>query len=441
VNLFYELVGVAVLILLNAFFVAAEYGLVTARRTRIIELHHQGNRRARDVLRITSDPPRFIAAMQLGVTLTSLAIGALGEQALSKAFDSLMASFLAIALAYLLLTFVHVVIGELVPKGIALGHSEGTALVVARPVRAFFTTFAPLVWVLRRSTELVLTTFGLEPPGAEVDAMSEAELRMLLTRSTEQGEIEQEERGMIEKVFDFADKDAADVMVPRPEVVALSISLPPEDALAAVIDSPYTRYPVYRDTLDDVVGILHVRDLFSAMYEHGLAEVHIEGLLRPAHIVPETKDLASLMHEFRRTSTHFAIVIDEYGAMAGIATLEDLIEEIVGEIEDEFDVSEVQIEQIDEDTYRISGMFPIDEFNDRFGTELPDEDFHTVGGYVFGQLGRAAEPGDDVSWNGVRFDVLDVDGNRIERIAVTFHERPPARRPDDDPFGDDGDLD
>ena len=436
-RLLYELVGVSVLILLNAFFVAAEYGLVTARRTRIIELHHQGNRRARDVLRITSDPPRFIAAMQLGVTLTSLAIGALGETALAKAFDPWMAAFLAIALAYLLLTFVHVVIGELVPKGIALGHSEGTALAVAAPVRAFFTTFAPLVWVLMRSTEFVLKTFGLEPPGAEVDAMSEAELRMLLTRSTEQGEIEQEERGMIEKVFDFADKDAADVMVPRPEVVAISISLPPEEALAAVIDSPYTRYPVYRDTFDDVVGIMHVRDLFSAMYEKGLSDVHLEELLRPAHIVPETKDLASLLHEFRRTSTHFAIVVDEYGAMAGILTLEDLIEEIVGEIEDEFDVAEVQIEQIDEDTYRITGMFPIDEFNNRFGTELPDEDFHTVGGYVFGQLGRAPEPGDDVSWNGVRFDVLEVDGNRIEKIGVTFNERPAARRLDDDPFGDD----
>jgi putative hemolysin len=437
VRILYELVGVGVLILLNALFVAAEYGLVTARRTRIIELHHQGNRRARDVLRITSDPPRFIAAMQLGVTLTSLAIGALGETALAHAFDPLMASFLAIAIAYLLLTFVHVVIGELVPKGIALGHSEGTALALAAPVRAFFTTFAPLVWVLRRSTEFVLQTFGLEPPGAEVDAMSEAELRMLLTRSTEQGEIEQDERGMIEKVFDFADKDAADVMVPRPEVVAIAVSMESQEALAAVIDSPYTRYPVYRETLDDVVGILHVRDLFSALHVQGLSEVRLEELLRPAHIVPETKDLASLLHEFRRTSTHFAIVVDEYGAMAGILTLEDLIEEIVGEIEDEFDVAEVQIEQIDEDTYRISGMFPIDEFNERFGTELPDEDFHTVGGYVFGQLGRAAEPGDDVSWNGVRFDVLEVEGNRIEKIGVTFHEHPTGRRPEDDPFGAD----
>ncbi len=436
-TLLLELVGVGILILLNAFFVAAEYGLVTARRTRIIELHHQGNRRARDALRITGDPPRFIAAMQLGVTLTSLGIGALGEQSLSNAFDAWMATALAIALAYLILTFFHVVIGELVPKGVALGHSEGTALWVSVPVRAFFTVFGPLVWVLRRSTELVLRVFGLEPPGGELDAMSEAELRMLLTRSTEQGEIEQEERGMIEKVFDFADKDAADVMVPRPEVVALSIALPPEEALSAIIDSPYTRYPVYRETLDDVVGILHVRDLFSAMHDRGLADVELEGLLRPAHIVPETKDLASLLQEFRRTNTHFAVVVDEYGAMAGIATLEDLLEEIVGEIEDEFDVSEEQIEQVDDDTYRIDGMFAIDEFNERFGTDLPEEDFHTLAGFVFGQLGHAPEPGDDVSYDGMRFDVLEVEGNRIERVAVTFIQRPRARRSDNDFLTDD----
>jgi putative hemolysin len=270
--------------------------------------------------------------------------------------------------------------------------------------------------------------------------MSEAELRMLLTRSTEHGEIEQEERGMIEKVFDFADKDAADVMIPRPEVVALSISLPPDEALRAVIDSPYTRYPVYRETLDDVVGILHIRDLFSAMLERGIADVELEPLLRAAHIVPETKDLASLLQEFRRTNTHFAVVVDEYGGTAGILTLENLLEEIVGDIEDEFDVAEEEIEQIDEDTYRVPGMFPIDEFNERFGTDLPDEDFHTVGGFVFGQLGRAPESGDDVSWNGVRFDVLEIDGNRIEKIGVNFIERPPARRSHDDYFDDDDEL-
>jgi CBS domain containing-hemolysin-like protein len=432
VTLFLELVGVGVLILLNAFFVSAEYGLVTARRTRMVELHHQGNRRARAVLRITGDPPQFIAAMQLGVTLTSLGIGALGEHALSKAFESWLATVLAAALAYVILTFFHVVIGELVPKGVALGHAEGTALWVSAPVRAFFTVFAPVVWLLRKATELVLRLLGLEAPGAEREPLSEAELRMLLSRSSKEGEIEHEEQQMIDKVFVFGDKDAADVMVPRPDVVAVSIGLPPEQALAAVLDSPYTRYPVYRETLDDVVGVLHVRDLFSAMHERGLASVKLEELLRQAYIVPETKDLASLLQELRRTNNHFAIVVDEYGAMAGICTLEDLIEEIVGEIEDEFDVAEVQIEQVDDDTYRLDGMFPIDEFNGRFGTDLPDEDFHTVGGFVFGQLGRAPEIGDDVSWNGLQFDVLEVEGSRIERMAVTFHELPERRETPED---------
>jgi CBS domain containing-hemolysin-like protein len=428
------------LILLNAFFVSAEYGLVTARRTRIIELHHQGDRRARQVLRITSDPPRFIAAMQLGVTLTSLGIGAVGESVLSGVFDTWLSVVLAAILAYLILTFVHVVIGELVPKGVALRYSEGTALWVSAPVRAFFVLLGPLIWVLQRSSELVLRAFGLEPPGAEREAMSEAELRMLLSRSSEEGEIEHEEQQMIDKVFVFGDKDAADVMVPRPEVAAVSIELPPEQALATVLDSPYTRYPVYRESLDDIVGVLHVRDLFTAVHDRGLAAVRLDEIMRPATIVPETKDLASLLQEFRRTNNHFAVVVDEYGDVAGICTLEDLLEEIVGEIEDEFDITEEQIEEVDEDTYRIDGMFPIDEFNARFGTDLPSEDFHTLAGFVFGQLGRAPQPGDDVAYNGIRFDVLDVDGNRIDRVVVNFLEPPPARRGEHWLNGEGGEL-
>src|SRR5438270_9556165 len=428
VTLTLELVGVGILILVNAFFVAAEYGLVTARRTRIIELHHQGNRRARAVLKITSDPQQFIAAMQLGVTLTSLGIGALGEQALAHAFESWLATALAVILAYLILTYFHVVIGELVPKGVALGHAEGTALWVSALVRASFTVSAPFVWVLRKSTDAVLHVLGLEPPSAEREPLSEAELRMLLSRSSEQGEIEHEEQQMIDKVFVFGDKDVADVMVPRPEVVAISAELPSEEALAAVLDSPYTRYPVYGESLDDVIGVLHVRDLFTAVHDRGLASVRLAEIVRPAYIVPETKDLASLLQEFRKTNNHFAVVVDEYGGMAGICTLEDLLEEIVGEIEDEFDVPEEQIEQLDDDTYRVDGMFPIDEFNERFGTGLPDEDFHTLAGFVFGQLGRAPQPGDDIEYDGMRFDVLEVDGNRIEKLVVNFVERPGLRR-------------
>jgi len=428
-----EMLGLVGLIVANAFFVAAEYGLVTSRRTRILELQHEGNRRARQVLKITGDPPRFIAAMQLGVTMTSLGIGALGEQVLAHKFDAVMASVLAVIVALLIVTYLHVVIGELVPKGIALGHPERTALALSAPVRAFFTIFGPLVWLLQESSAVILRALGLQPPGAEHEAHSEAELRMLLSSSAEQGEIEHDEQEMLYKVFDFADKEVSDVMVPRPEVVAISIALPAEDALKAVLESPYTRYPIYRESLDDIVGVLHIRDLIEAMHDRGIVSVDMETLVRPAYMVPETKDLGALLTEFRRTNQHMAIVIDEYGSMEVIVTLEDLLEEIVGEIEDEFDLPDETIERIDEDTIRIDGTFPIDDFNEQFDCDLPDEDYHTVAGFVFGELGRTAEPGDEVRHNGLLFNVDAVEGQRIDRLRVTFQPwRRPEQQEDDD---------
>jgi putative hemolysin len=292
-------------------------------------------------------------------------------------------------------------------------------------VRGFFIVFKPLIWVLQQATELVLRLLGLEAPGERlVDVHSEAELKMLLSASTEHGEIELDEREMLYKVFDFADKEVSDVMVPRPEVVALSIALPPRECLAAAMEAPYTRYPVYRDSLDDVVGILHLRDLFSALQEREIDDIDVSTLVREAHIVPETKDLAALLTDFRRTKEHMAIVVDEYGAMQGIVTLEDLLEEIVGEIEDEFDLPDESIEQIDERTIRIDGTFPVDDFNEQFRHQLPEplpvEDFHTIGGLVFGLLGRQPEVGDRVHYPGLESLVVEVEGTRIERLQVQF---------------------
>jgi CBS domain containing-hemolysin-like protein len=425
-SLAFELLAVAALLLLNAFFVAAEYSLVTARRTRLRELAEQGSRRARLVLRLVSTPPRFIAAMQLGVTATSLGIGALGEPVLARVFDSLIATVVAFTLAFLIVTFLHVVIGELIPKGIALSYSDRVALAVSAPVRVFFFVFMPLIWVLQRSSELALALLGMKSPEAGTPPLSEAELRMLLESSSEHGQIEKEETEMLYKVFDFADKEASDVMVPRPEVVALSIDLPAAECLAAVIDSPFTRYPVYRKTLENIIGILHVRDIFSAMNEVGIERVDIEALLREPHLVPETKDLAALLADFRRTGQHMAIVVDEYGGMEGIVTLEDLLEEIVGEIEDEFDLPDESVERIGEDTIHVDGTFSIDDFNEEFDADLPIEDYHTLAGFVFGQLGHVAAPGDVVEHGGLRFEVLEVEGSRIDRLAVRFERSDPS---------------
>jgi putative hemolysin len=418
-----QLIAVLLIVAGNAFFVAAEYALVTARRTRLNELADGGNRRARIALRIMDSPARFIGTVQLGITAFSIALGAVGEPIVEHWLDEpLLSTGVAFILSFAFVTYLHVVFGELVPKAISLSKNEQTALWVALPIEAVYIVTYPLVWFLQSSSNAFTRIFGIQPAPAGVVAHTEDDIRMIVAQAEDTGVIHEAEEEMLYKVFDFADKEVADVMVPRPDVVALSIDLPPNECLAAVIESPYTRYPVYRGSLENVVGILHVRDLFSALNEQGFQNVKVEELIRPAPMVPETKDLAAMLAEFRRANQHMAIVVDEYGTMVGIVTLEDLLEEIVGEIEDEFDLPDESIERLPDGRMRIDGTFPIDDFNEQFGTALPIEDYHTVGGFVFGLLGRAPERGDEVEHDGCRFTVLAVEGSRIERIEV---ELPP----------------
>src|SRR4029079_15134961 len=225
---------------------------------------------------------------------------------------------------------------------------------------------------------------------------------------------------MLYKVFDFASKEVSAVMVPRPEVVGISADMPPDEALRAVVDLPCTRYPVYRGTLDDIVGILHVRDLFGAMHDLGIASVELESIVRPAYVVPETKDLAALLADFRREKQHLAIVVDEYGDVEGIVTLEDLLEEIVGDIEDECDCPAISIERVDDTHIRIDGTYTIDDFNEEFGTELEHEDYNTMAGLVFSELGRAAEVGDEIHAASLTLRVMEIVGSRIMKLEVEF---------------------
>jgi putative hemolysin len=418
-----QVVVVLLLVLGNAFFVAAEYALVTARRSRLMELAESGSRRARMALRIMDSPVRFIGTVQLGITGFSIALGAVGEPIVEHWIDDpLLSTGLAFVIAFAFVTYLHVTLGELVPKAIALTKNESTALWVALPVEAVYIAARPLVWFLQESSNAFTRLFGIEPAPAGIVAHTEEEIRMIVAQAGETGVVEEAEQEMLYKVFDFADKEAHEVMVTRPQVVAISVELPAEECLAAVIDSPFTRYPAYRGSFDEIVGVLHVRDLFSALYAHGIENVQIEQLLRQPLFVPETKDLGALLTEFRVQNQHMAIVVDEYGAMQGIVTLEDLLEEIVGEIEDEYDLPDESVQQIDERRIRIGGTFPIDDFNERFKQELPLEDYHTVAGFVFGQLGRVAQEGDEVFWNGLRFGVVETDGARIEQLEVEFLE-------------------
>jgi magnesium and cobalt exporter, CNNM family len=427
VTVFLQIVAVLLIVVGNAFFVTAEYSLVTARRSRLSELAEAGSRRARYAVKLIDDPVRFIATSQLGVTFFSILLGAVGEPLVADFFDPLLATTVALILGFAIITYLHVTLGELVPKALALSHRETIALWVSVPLELFRLATYPVVSLLQWSTNLFNRAFSISPAAAGVITADEAEIRMMVATAEDTGAIEEHEEEMLYKVFDFADKEVHEVMVPRPEVVALSIELPSHEALAAVIDSPYTRYPVYRGSLDEVLGVLHVRDLFSALYSEGMENVDIGALVRPAFMVPETKDLAAMLAEFRRTNQHMAIVVDEYGSFEGLVTLEDLLEEIVGEIEDEYDLPDESVERIDDNRIRIDGTFPIDDFNERFAQELPQDDYHTVAGFVFGALGRAAEAGDEVLHDGLRFQVVDVDGPRIERLEIEFLESEPEK--------------
>jgi putative hemolysin len=419
----FRIVAVLLLVLGNAIFVAAEYALVTARRTRLMPLADGGSRRARLALRLMDEPVGFISTVQIAITVFGIALGAVGEPLLAGYFEW-MPRGVAFALSFLILTYLSVSLGELAPKAIALQKAESYAMAVAYPLYWLQRLTRPLVWALQVTANAAVRLFGIQPAPVGEVVHTEEEIRQIVAGAEDAGEIATTEEEMLYKVFDFADKEVHEVMVPRPQVVALSVDLPPEECLAAVIDSPYTRYPVFRETLDDIAGVLHVRDLFSAMHDRGIADVEVGSILRPPYIVPETKDLAALLAEFRNTQQHMAIVVDEYGAFRGIVTLEDLLEEIVGEIEDEYDLPDESVEHVDDTRIRIDGTFPIDDFNERFGTEIDQEDFHTVAGFVFGLLGRQAEPGDEVSSNGMRFTVLEIEGTRIGRLEVEFIEPP-----------------
>ncbi|MGH3111580.1 MAG: hemolysin family protein, partial [Gaiellaceae bacterium] len=412
-------IGIIVLLVLaNAIFVAAEYALVTARRSRLAERAERGGRGARTALRLMDDPVRFISTVQVGITVSGILLGAIGEPLVSSFMEPPLSTAVSFVIAFAILTYLSVVLGELVPKAVALQKAEWLAVALAVPLDWLAKITYPIVWALQKSANAVLRLLRVKPAPAGMIAYTREDIRHSVAAAEDVGEFEEAEEEMLYKVFDFASKEVAEVMVPRPDVVAIAVDMPPEEALATVVDSPYTRYPVYRHTFDEIVGIMHVRDLFAAMHDLGIASVRLESIARPAYVVPETKDLAALLADFRREKQHMAIVVDEYGVVDGIVTLEDVLEEIVGEIEDEFDLPDTSVERLDDSRVRIDGSYTIDDFNETFGTELEQDGFHTMAGLVFGTLGRAAEIEDSVVVDGVRLTVIEVEGSRIVRLEV-----------------------
>lgn len=425
-----KLLAVFALVLTNAFFVAAEFSLVSVRRTRIAELIAKGETSALLVKEAIDKPDAVIAATQLGITLASLGLGWIGEPALAHLLQPIVELFpvgvrseishsISAAIAFGVITFLHVVIGELAPKSIALQNPEGTSLFVARPTLWAEWIFKPAIWVLNGAGNAILRLVGIKPASGHQLVHSVEELKMLVTASTEGGVVEEDESVMLHAIFDLGELVVRQVMIPRTEVVGVEADMPLEEIIALATQSTFTKFPVYEDSLDQILGVVHVKELLRAMQSPDCKTCTARTLAKEAMYVPETISIGVLLQQFRQHRQHIAIVLDEFGGTAGLVTLEDLLEEIVGEVSDPFDTLTPKIEKLPDGSFEIDGLALIDEVNDSLGLNLVEPDYDTIAGYVLGRLRRIPRVNDVVEGDGVRLRVEKMDGMRIDRILLT----------------------
>jgi CBS domain containing-hemolysin-like protein len=424
-----KLLGVFLLVLANGFFVTAEFSLVSVRHTRIAELIAQGNPRAKWVQKAIQNPDRVIAATQLGITLASLGLGWIGEPALAHLITPLVDLFpasiqsgvshsISAGIAFVAITFLHVVVGELAPKSIALQDPEKASMMVAQPTVITEVVFKPLIWALNGSGNAILRLVGVNPASGHELVHSVEELKMLVTASQEGGVIKADESDMLRAIFDLGGLLVRQVMIPRTEIIAVEADTPLENIIGLVTQSTYTKFPVYEDSIDQVLGIVHVKDILRAMQSPDCPNCPVRELVRDALYVPETIPVNLLLQRFRDNRQHIAIVLDEFGGTAGLVTLEDLLEEIVGEVSDPFDKATPEIQTMPDGTTMIDGLALIEEVNENLSLDLEDPNYDTIAGYMMGKLGRMPVLHDVVETDGVCLQVEAMDGMRIARLSL-----------------------
>lgn len=425
-----RLVAVAALVLGNAFFVASEFALVAIRRSRVDELVAKGVLGARAVQRATRNLDHFIAATQLGITLMSLALGWIGEPTVGHLLERLFGhsprgATLSFVIAFTIITALHIVIGELTPKSIALQYPEQTSLVIAQPLALFDLVFRPFVIALNSTGRAMVRLLGLRPPGSHEQLVhSVDELRMLVEASGRAGVLEESEREIINRAFDFADFAVHEVMTPRTEVMALAADTSGPQLVRKVREAGFSRYPVYDGSLDQVIGILHVKDLIAAIDCGDLASLRARDLAHEPLLVPDTLRIDDLLERMRQAHVWMAVVVDEFGGTAGIITMENVVERLVGSLRDEFERRpEPEVERRPDGSVVISGLTLISDANDLFRLRLDDAEFDTLGGYIFGHLGRLPQVGDTVEVDGCRLRVDAMDGRRVDRVLLIPHTR------------------
>jgi putative hemolysin len=423
-----ELAIIVLLVLLNGVFVAAEIALVSLRPSRVEQLVDEGRRGAGRVRRLTSDPGRFLAVIQLAITFIGFLASAFAGVSLAVRLAELLTSVgivgdvagaISLLLVTTLLSLFTIVFGELVPKTLALAHPEAFALALARPVDLIGRLFRPVVALLTLTTRTIARLLGAEV-SSEAQITAE-ELRLIVERGGEQGILEAEEEQMINAVIELGDRRIHEVMVPRIAIVSLAASSSFDVALEKIIAEGHSRVPVYESSVDEVIGILYAKDLLPFLKTTVTQPPDLRTLLRTPVFVPESMSIDDLLHEFQRRKVHIAIVLDEYGGTAGLVTIEDLLEEIVGEIQDEYDEEEPLIERLDDDHARVDGRAAVEDLLDIWDIKVPLEDedeYDTVGGLVYHRVGGIPQPGDEIRVDGLRLTVETTDGRRVGKVLV-----------------------
>lgn len=431
-----SLVILALLIALTAFFVATEFAIVKVRSTRIDQLVEEGKAGALSAKKVITHLDEYLSACQLGITVTSLGLGWIGEPAVASILEPLLlkmsvpvsaTNVISFIVSFSLVTYLHVVIGELAPKTFAIQKAETITMIVARPIIIFYNVMFPFIWVLNVSARLVTKMFGLKSASESELAHTEEELRIILSDSYKNGEINQSEFKYVNKIFEFDDRIAKEIMVPRTEVVTLSVDDSLEHAFTVVREERFTRYPIIDGDKDHILGMINVKELFTFMLESDdYKDLTVASLVRPIIRIIDTVPIQELLMKMQKERIHMAILMDEYGGTSGLVTVEDILEEIVGEIQDEFDSDEIaEIRTIEKDHYIIDAKVLVSQVNDLLGLHINDEDVDTIGGWILTE-NYEIKQGDCITYENYHFTILEMEEHHIKYIEVT---KEPEKKP------------
>lgn len=428
VNIIPELILILILTGVNAFFSAAEMAIVSVNKTKIRMLSEDGNKKAKLLERLMLEPSNFFATIQVGITLASFFSSASAATGVSTAIGNALSAYnipyvhqVSLIGVTVILSYITLVFGELVPKRIALKKSEKTAMATVTVIYFVSIIAKPFIKILSVSTALILIITGNNQTGIE-DRVSEEEIRAMLSEGEEYGTIKEEERDMIDNVFEFNDRMAKEIMTSRKDTSMINVNDPIDTYMEQILDLQYSRIPVYEGEIDNIIGILYLKDMLVEAKKVGFDNIRIRNILQEPKFFPETKRTNELFKDLKKTRTHMAILIDEYGGVSGIATMEDLIEEIMGEIEDEYDLDEPLIKKIDQTHYILRGVLTINEFNEKFNLNLSEGDYDTINGYMITWIGEIPEDNSEIKIEKDEFilEALEIKDRRVEKIKLTI---------------------